>query len=191
MNANEVIIAFLMGFSLAATCGLRAFLPLLVISAGSKFGAFELTSSFEWMSSWPAIICFGTATVLEVLGDKIPAVDHFLDAAGVFVRPLAGAVAASSLISWSGASPLVVMTLSIIMGASVAGIVQAVKGIARLFSTGLTAGVANPVVSTTEDGVAVGTSLLAVFLPYVAAVLVLVAIISSSMFLWKKVKNKK
>ena len=41
---------------------------------------------------------FGVATAIEVIGDKIPAVDHALDVIGTPLRPLAGAVLAASVL---------------------------------------------------------------------------------------------
>ena len=39
---------------------------------------------------------FGLATLIEIVGDKIPAVDHALDALSTLLRPAAGALLASS-----------------------------------------------------------------------------------------------
>lgn len=175
MDTIQIIFALLMGFSLAATCGLRAFLPLLIISLGAKAGFIDLSTSFGWMESWPAIIVFGTATVLEILADKVPAVDHVLDAAGMIVRPIAGAVAASSLIQ--GMNPLMTLVVGIIVGATIAGIVNAIKGTARGISTAVTGGVANPVVSVAEDGATALTGVLSLIVPYITAVAIIVALV--------------
>jgi hypothetical protein len=188
MDAWQVTFAILMGFSLAATCGLRAFLPLLIIGIAAKAGFLHLAQGFEWMMSWPALICFGCATVLEILGDKIPAVDHVLDAAGVFVRPVAGAVAASSLIK--GVDPLLAMVIGIIMGAAIAGIVQTVKGALRLLSSGLTGGVANPAVSTVEDTAAAVAGVAALFVPYITAALILIALVFGSRFMLSRLRRR-
>ena len=175
MDTWQIIFAILMGFSLAATCGLRAFLPLLIIGLGAKAGLVTLSNGFEWMASYPALICFGTATVLEIVGDKIPAVDHFLDAAGVFVRPIAGAIAAGSLIR--GFDPLLALVIGIITGATIAGIVQILKGSFRLFSTFFTGGMANPAVSVAEDGATAVTGVVGIFFPYITAAVIVVLLV--------------
>lgn len=184
MNGLEITFALLMGFSLAATCGMRAFLPLLIISIGAKAGFITLSSGFDWMMAWPVIIVFGTAAVLEILGDKIPAVDHVLDAGGTIVRPIAGAIAASSLIQ--GMDPLLTLVIGIIIGATIAGIVQAIKGTVRGLSTAVTGGVANPVISIAEDGTTVLTGVLALAVPYITAV----AIIAGLFYFGKVVVSK-
>jgi hypothetical protein len=189
MNAYEITFALLMGFSLAATCGLRAFLPLFIIALGAKAGLIQLGDGFDWMMSYPALICFGSATVLEILGDKIPAVDHVLDSAGAFVRPVAGALAASSLIK--GVDPLVAVVIGIIMGGGIAGIVQTIKGALRLLSTAITGGIANPVVSAAEDGATAVTAFLGLIVPYVTAALILIGLFAGGRFFLRRLKPKK
>ena len=174
MNGWHIVFALLMGFSLAAACGLRAFLPLFVIGLGVRAGLLTMSDGFEWMGSYPALICFGFATLLEILADKIPAVDHVLDAGGVFVRPLAGAVAASCLIK--GFDPMMTVVIGIIVGSSVAGVVHTLKGSLRLLSTATTGGIANPVISVIEDAAATVTSVISIFLPYLVAGVVILAL---------------
>jgi hypothetical protein len=41
-------------------------------------------------------VLFGVATAVELVGDKIPAVDHALDVIGTPLRPRRGHIAASS-----------------------------------------------------------------------------------------------
>ncbi|MCX6647275.1 MAG: DUF4126 domain-containing protein [bacterium] len=189
METIEIIFALLMGFSLAATCGLRAFLPLLIISLGAKAGFITLSSGFDWMASWPAIIVFGTATILEILGDKVPTVDHILDAGGTIVRPIAGAVAASSLIQ--GMNPLMTMVVGIIIGATIAGIVNAIKGTVRGLSTAVTGGIANPVVSIVEDGATALTGVLSLVVPYITAVGIIVALVYTGKVVVSKFRCRK
>lgn len=53
-------------------------------------GIFPAQESFQWLASWPAIICFGTASFFEILAYYIPFIDNLLDA---ITTPLAiGAV---------------------------------------------------------------------------------------------------
>jgi len=189
MDVWQIAMAILMGFSLAATCGLRAFLPLLIIGVAAKAGFVDLAGGFDWMGSWTALACFGAATVIEILADKIPAVDHVLDAAGVFIRPLAGAVAASSLIS--GMDPLMGLVVGIIVGGTIAGVVQMIKGGIRLLSTGVTCGIANPVVSAIEDGAAVVTGIAGIFVPLLAGILIIAFLVYFFRKSRKKIFSKK
>ncbi len=86
MEATLAVLAQIaMGLSLAACAGLRAFLPLFVVGAAGRLEWIPLTDSFAWMTSWPALLVFGFAVLTELLGDKFPLVDHFLDALQSFV----------------------------------------------------------------------------------------------------------
>jgi hypothetical protein len=69
------------------------------------------------------------------------------------------------------------MILALALGAPVAGGIHLIAATARVKSSVLTAGVANPAVSVAEDGVSIGAiviALLAPILALIAAVIVLV-----------------
>src|SRR5437773_10668842 len=91
-------LALLAGVAIAAACGLRAFLPLFVLGLASRFGGVELAPMARWLAGDAALIGLGTATVLEIAADKIPVVDHALDAVATIVRPAAAALAAYGLL---------------------------------------------------------------------------------------------
>ena len=76
---KEIITAVAIGIGLAASCGFRVFVPMLVASIAARIGIFPVHEGFQWLASWPAIISFGTATVAEILAYYIPFVDNFLD----------------------------------------------------------------------------------------------------------------
>lgn len=167
-----------MGISLAACAGLRAFLPLLVVGIAGRLDVIPLTRSFEWLESGPALAVFGLAVVLEVLADKIPLVDHFLDAVEIFVKPVAGAVVVASVVT--ELSALQAAVLAIIGGSSAAGALHLAKAKLRLLSSATTAGAGNPVISVAEDTAAVGGTLAALIVP----VLALLALVGGLLLIW-------
>src|SRR5574341_928507 len=112
----ELLPALAMAIALAAAAGLRAWLPLLAVGALARLGALELGQSFQFLSSDRALVLFGVATAIEVLGDKIPAVDHTLDLIGTPLRPLAGAVLAASVLG-TVTDPLTSTVIGIAVGA--------------------------------------------------------------------------
>lgn len=166
----DVVFAVLAGVGIAAACGLRAFLPLLALAVASHFGAVHLSAKADWLGSLPAITTLGVATLLELLADKVPVVDHALDVAATFVRPAAAAVAAWA--TFGTVNPALAFAAALILGGGALGIHLA-KAKARLGSTILTLGHANPVISMVEDGIAAALSALAVLAPIAAALLVL------------------
>jgi len=156
---------------LAAVAGLRAWLPLLVAGGLSRLGVADLGASFTWLGSGPALAVLGGATVIEIVGDKIPVVDHFLDAIGTVIRPLAGALAAAAALVQIH-DPLIALVIGIVVGAPVALAPHVAKSTLRGVSTGTTAGFANPLLSVIEDGVAFFIALLAFLLPVLALLMV-------------------
>ena len=178
MEYGDIIVTILMGISLAACAGLRAFLPLLVVSAAAKAGFIQQGSGFEWLSSWPAIIVLSVAVLFEVLGDKIPVVDHFLDVFGTFVKPVAGTIIVAS--TFFDLSPLHAIVLGIVFGGTVAESVHLIKAKARVVSSVTTAGIGNPFLSVAEDAASLSGSILAIFIP----VLIFIIIVLSLYLFW-------
>ena len=172
MHAS-LILALLTGIGIAAACGLRAFLPLLAVGIASRVGWLELRPGSEWLASTPALWALGTATVLEILGDKFPVVDHALDAIGTVVRPAAAWVAAYAVLSHWG-SPWAQIAATLLGAGTLA--FHAAKAKARLSSTALTLGHANPVLSVGEDAGAVTLLALSILAPIAGALAVLALI---------------
>jgi len=181
---TETVLSVLVGVALAAACGFRVFVPMLVMSIASYTGHLSLSSGFEWTGSLPALIAFGVATAFEIAGYYIPWLDHLLDVIATPAAVVAGVIAmASSLV---GMSPFLQWTLAIIAGGGVAGLIQAFTGVTRLTSTATTGGIGNPVVSTAEAGGSVTLSILAIVLPLVAVAIVLVVLPVAVRILYKK-----
>lgn len=158
-----------LAIGLAAVAGIRAWLPLLTAGALARMGVLHLSSSFSFLESTPALVLFGIASVVEFVGDKFPAVDHALDAVGTVVRPAAGALAAAAAM-YQIDSPLVACVLGLVVGAPTAMVPHAAKAAARTVSTAFTAGLANPLVSFAEDGVAVAMLVLAFVVPVLVVI---------------------
>ncbi len=170
-----------MGIGLAACAGLRAFLPLFVLALAGKLELVTLSDSFAWLASWPALIVFGAAVVAEVLSDKFPIVDNLLDSVQLFVKPIAGALVAATVVEdWA---PLYVTVVAVIGGGSVAGLVHVAKAKVRLVSSATTAGFGNPVLSVSEDVGALAGSLGSLVVPQVVvAILLLGAVLTWLVF---------
>ncbi len=169
--ATETLLSILVGIGLSAACGFRIFVPLLAMSIAAHAGHLTLSESFQWIGSYPALIAFSIATVLEVLGYYIPWVDHALDVVATPASVIAGTMVMASAIA--GMSPFLRWSLAIIAGGGIAGAVQAFTGMTRLTSTATTGGLGNPVVATAELGGSVVLSMLAIAFPIVAAAAVI------------------
>ena len=159
------------GIGLSAACGLRVFVPLLVAGLAGHFGIIHLNPSFAWMGSFPALIAFTVATVVEVAAFHIPWIDHLLHLIAAPVALVAGTLLTASVIQ--GLPPYLHWTLALITGGGAAGIFQFLTMSTRGVSTMTTGGLANPALGTVESAGAAGLSVLAILLPVVAAVAVL------------------
>jgi len=167
--------------ALAACAGFRAWMPLLLAGALSRGGILELGGSFAFLASNKALALFAIATAVELLGDKIPTVDHALDVLSTFLRPAAGAVLAASVFGRM-TDPLQSIALGIAFGAPSALIPHAGKAALRAVSTTLTAGLANPALSFLEDLATLVLFALAVLVP----ILMALALASAGVFLLRR-----
>jgi hypothetical protein len=167
----EFLSALAMAIALASAAGLRAWLPLLAAGGLARLGVLQLGPTFQFLASDKALAIFGLATVIEVVGDKIPAVDHALDLVGTPLRPLAGAVLAASVLG-TVTDPLTSTLLGVAVGAPVALVPHIAKSAVRAVSTSATAGLANPALSFVEDALAVVLLILAVLVPLLVVALV-------------------
>jgi hypothetical protein len=163
-----------MGIGLSACCGFRIFIPLLITSLATYFHWLPVSPSLTWMGTLPALLCLGTAAVVEIGAYYIPFVDNLLDTISTPLSVLAGTVLAYSFLPDTELSPLLRWGLGLLAGGSTAGVIQSATGILRLFSTKATVGTINPLVSTGENLAAIGGSILSILLPILALVLLLV-----------------
>ncbi|HVG24983.1 MAG TPA: DUF4126 domain-containing protein [Thermoanaerobaculia bacterium] len=185
MSAMNIVLGLLLGLGLSASTGLNTFLPLLLLSAAARFhvAGVALGDRFNWLTSDAAIVTLIIACVVELIADKIPAVDHFLDSAGTFIRPVAGAVASASVLT--GLDPTVAAILGIVVGAPTSLGMHTLKAGTRVASTATTFGCANPVLSIIEDVLSFSLSVISIFIP----LLVPFALALLAFVLWRVMKR--
>lgn len=164
-------LAILMGLALSAVCGLRAFLPLFLISVLGALGKLELAEAYAWIASPAALTTFGLAVIVELVADKIPMVDHALDSLSLILKPAAAALVTASMIT--DFDPLLALVLSLLTGGLIAEGLHLLKAKARVFSSMFTGSLANPVLSLLEDMAAVIMLLVAWLAPILLAIGVL------------------
>jgi hypothetical protein len=170
-TASAVLTCVALSIALAACAGLRACLPLFLAGALARFGLFTLGPSYAFLSSTRALVIVGIAALLEMVADKVPALDHALDVAGTVLRPAAGALLAASVFGRI-TDPMVSLGLGIIVGAPAALVPHAAKSGLRAASTVATLGFANPLLSVFEDFFTLFLFALAVLAPILVLFLV-------------------
>ena len=180
----DLIMGVCLGIGLSTACGLRVFVPLLVMSIASLSGHLSLSPEFDWIGTYPALVAFAIAAFIEILLYLIPFFDNLLDTIATPAAIIAGIIATASCVS--EVSPFLQWSLAIIAGGGSAGTLQGITALTRGASTATTGGLGNPVVSTAEMGGAILLSILAIVFP----VLVCLVVIVFLFFVGKKVFKK-
>jgi len=180
----DAITGLATSFGLSSSAGLNAYLPLLIVALVARFTDWiTLNEPWSALTNGWIIALLVVLLVIEVVADKIPAVDHANDVVQTFVRPAAGAIlfAASSNVI-AEAHPVLAMACGVI----VAGGVHLVKATARPAVTATTGGVGNPVVSTIEDITSALVALLSILIPTVIALFLLLLLIVMTSWYWRQ-----
>ena len=177
-------------FGLSGSAGLNAYLPLLIVALLARF-----THLVPLREPWTALTSGWTIAVLvlllivETVADKVPAVNHVNDVIQTVIRPVAGAIlfAASSNVI-GDIHPVLALVCGLLVAGSVhmvksAAIRPAVTAISAAPSGGVATIPANIIVSTLEDIVAIVTSLVAILVPAILALVLLIAVVAIAWWL--------
>ena len=170
-----VWLALASGIAVAAACGLRAFLPLFLLGLAGRLGLISLRSGASWLSSDLALLTLAVATVVEVVADKVPVVDHALDTIATVLRPAAAWLGAYAVLQ---AWPTPWAQIAAIVLGTTALAVHGLKAKLRLGTTIATLGHLNPFVSLIEDAIALVTMAVAILVPALAILIPVLLIIA-------------
>jgi hypothetical protein len=188
----------LTGLGLATASGLNAYIPLLALGLLSRFtDLISLPHGWAWLENGWVMAIVAVLLVVEVVADKIPALDSVNDAVQTFVRPTSGGIvfgsgtaAQTAAVTDPGAFAHSGQWIPIVVGVLVALVVSLTKSTVRPAANVATAGVAAPVLSTIEDGVSVALVFFAILLPVV--VLVVLALLAWGFVeLWRRRRRQK
>lgn len=173
------MLELLAGAGLASAAGLNAYIPLLALGLAGRFIEFvQLPAGWTWLSNDWVLVILGVLLVVEMVADKIPAVDTVNDWLQTIVRPTSGGIvfgtgantetaAVTDPASFFASNQWV----PIATGVGIALAVHVAKMAVRPALNALTLGAAAPVASAVED---FGSVLLAT-LALLAPLLVIVA----------------
>ncbi len=187
----DLLLGVFSAFGLSASAGLNAYIPLLVVGVIGHYFPDTLTLNQPWdliANPW-ILIMLGVLVIIEMLADKVPAVNHINDLIQTIIRPVAGAIAfAASAKVVTDINPV----FALACGLLVAGSVHAVKSVAvRPMVTATTGGAGNIPVSIAEDVAATGVSILALMLPIIMAVLLVIFFILLVWWLAQRARRAK
>ncbi|GGS05224.1 membrane protein [Micromonospora fulviviridis] len=178
----------LTGSGLAASAGLNAYIPLLLMGLLARYtDLMELPSGWQWLGNGWVLLILAVLLAVEVVADKVPVVDHVNDVVQTVVRPTAGGLAfgaGSSAETVTVSDPDTFFSshqwVPVVVGVLIALGVHLLKSAARPVINATTAGFGAPVASTAEDATSAVMSVVAILLP----VLVLVFLLGLVAFLF-------
>ena len=188
----------LTGTGLAASAGLNAYIPLMIMGLLARFtDAINLPHGWEWLSNGWVLAILTVLLAIETVADKVPLVDHVNDVVQTVVRPTAGGIvfgAGSSSQTATVTDPGTFFGshqwVPIASGVLIALTVHGVKAASRPVINATTAGFGAPVASTAEDIGSIVMSLLAILLP-ILVLLGLVLFVSSAIWVIRRRRQRK
>ena len=184
----EALFGIMTAFGLSASAGLNAYIPLLVVGVIAHYTDWiNLNPPYDLLSNPWVLIVVSVLLIIEMLADKIPAVNHVNDIIQTGIRPAAGAIIfAASAHAITNVHPVI----AIICGMLVSGGVHVVKSAAvRPAVTATTGGAANVPVSIAEDVAAMALSILSIVIPVLVLVLLTLFIALIIWWIWRRAQR--
>lgn len=176
---------------LATSAGLNAYIPLLAYGLLARYTDFvSLPEGWMWLTDPILLSIVGALLLIEIVADKVPAVDSVNDVIQTLIRPTSGGLMFASAFADETVSSGSVFSepktwVLLVVGFAVALAMHLFETTARPAVNAGTAGLGAPVVSTAEDVVAASLTATAIFAPVL--VLVVLAIVLAPV-VWMVVK---
>lgn len=174
----------LTGSGLALSAGLNAFIPMLSMGLLARYtDVLTLPAQWQWLENGWVLVILSVLFLIDVVADKVPAVDHVNDIVQTLVRPTSGGIvfAAGS----SSQTPAITDPGEFFTSAAVwpfvVGVVLALsthlaKASGRAVVNLSTAGAGAPVASTVEDVSSLTMTVLAILVPVLVIVFLLILV---------------
>ena len=173
---------YALAYALTTTAGLRGFLTLFAASVAAHYHVIHPSPTFVWLGADGTVLVLGVFALLEMVADKVPAVDHALHAISFAVRPVAAAILVGGTVNTSSPGELVGLMAA---GALNALVVHTSSATARAASSMTTFGLANPAISIVEDVLAIGSLIVTFAFPIIAAILAVLVVITLIALGWR------
>jgi hypothetical protein len=185
----DALFGIMSAFGLSASAGLNAYIPLLVIGVIAHYTDWiKLNAPYDLLANPWILILVGVLLIIEMLADKIPAVNHINDLIQTVFRPAAGAIVfAASAHVLTNVHPLIALACGLL----IAGGIHTVKSVAiRPAVTATTGGTANVPVSIAEDVIATVLSILSIVIPILVGVFLVILVSFIIWWFWRRSARK-
>ena len=166
MLAVESLVLAGLGVGLASVAGVRAFVPLALFSLFVRLGFIAEPDILGLQIGWTFVLALSALAVVEIMLDKVRALEPTFGYVMIPIRMVAGAVLFAAVyepgaLFDAGAVP------GLVAGGVIAGLVAGLEVILRPPSRSSSAGVSTAFLSAMEDLVAVFGGVVGLFLPLV------------------------
>jgi len=186
------------GFGLATAAGLNAYIPMLLMGLLGRFTSLiSLPHGWTWLENGWVMGIVAVLLAVEIVADKIPALDSVNDTVQTFVRPTAGGIvfgsgtaAQTAAVSDPAEFARTGQWVPVVIGVVTALVVHLTKTAVRPAANVATAGVAAPVLSTIEDFTSVSLTFIAILIPGLV-LLLLIAMAWGAFWLLRRRRHKK
>jgi hypothetical protein len=166
MLAVESLVLAGLGVGLASVAGVRAFVPLALLSLFVRLGFIAEPDILGLQIGWTFVLALSALAVVEIMLDKVRALEPTFGYVMLPIRMVAGAVLFAAVyepgaLFDAGAVP------GLVAGGLIAGVVAGLEVILRPPARRSSAGVSTAFLSAMEDLVAVFGGVVGLFLPLV------------------------
>lgn len=186
------------GFGLASAAGLNAYIPLLSMGLLGRYtNLIHLPHAWSWLENGWVIAIVAVLLIVEIVADKIPALDSINDSIQTFVRPTSGGIvfgsgtaAQTAAVADPAEFARTGQWVPVAIGVVTALVVHLTKTAVRPAANVATAGVAAPVLSTIEDFTSFGLTFVAILIPALV-LLILIALFWGAFWLLRRRRRKR
>lgn len=174
-----------LAFGSAWTAGINLYATVATLGLLQHYGWAQLPGGLHVLDNWLIIGVALCLYVVEFVADKIPYVDTVWDAVHTFIRVPAGAVLAFS--ATTNLNPTV-QVMALLLGGGLALSTHGTKATVRAAANTSPEPVTNWTLSIIEDGIAIGSTVLAVINPIIILIVIVVFLLLLAWILPKVVR---
>ena len=191
------MLELLTGLGLASAAGLNAYIPLLALGLLSRYtDLVALPPGWAWLENGWLLIALAVLLIIDVVADKIPAVDSVNDVIQTLVRPASGGIvfasgAGSETVAIQDPSTLFAdgRWIPVVLGIVIALVVHLTKAGVRPAANVATGGVSAPILSAAEDAASVSLVAAAILIPLLVIV-ALIPLVIGAIWLWRRKRRR-
>jgi len=165
MLAVEIFFWVGLGVGLACVAGLRAFVPLALLGLFARLGLIVPPDILGLQIGWTVVLLLSALAVVEIVLDKVRALDPAFGYVMIPARAVAGAVLFATMYE-PGALLDAGTVPGLVAGGGIAALVAVLKVMLRPSSRTSSAGVSTAFLSAMEDVVVVLGGVVGLFLPF-------------------------